>query len=221
MATLTLNANTRKITGRKVRRLREQGIVPIVIYGRGRDPENAQVDSKEFERVLSEGATSQLVQVDLDGEERNILVRDIQRHPVRHFLLHADFYAVNMREKQQVPVPLVGVGVPAGADVEVVLVQALDSVEISALPADIPASIVVDVTGLEGPESDPVTVADLPELPGVEYLTDPSEPIFSLVISRAAFEEEEDELEGELMEGDVEPEVIGRGKDDEDEEFDE
>ncbi len=217
MSVLTLSANARSITGRKVRRLRPEGIVPVVIYGGGDPPRNAQVEDAEFERVLSDGGNSQLVKVDLEGEDFNVLVREIQRHPVRHNLLHADFYTVNMSETQQVSVPLVTVGaVTVSADL--VMVQSMDSVEIEALPADIPALIEVDVSRLESPENPPITVADLPAITGVSYVSDADEPICSLILSRAAISEEEEMEEEELLDTDVEPEVIGRGREEEDEE---
>ena len=214
MSVLKLSASPRTITGRKVRRIRPKGLVPVVIYGGGDAPRNAQVEVAEFEKVLSEGGNSQLVEVDLAGEDYNVLVREVQRHPVRHNLLHADLYTVNMSETQQVSVPLVAIGVrDFGADL--VMVQSMDSVEIEALPADIPAQIEVDVARLETPESPPITVTDLPDIPGVIYISDPEESICSLILSRAAVSEEEMEEEAELMDPDVEPEVIGRGREDE------
>lgn len=217
MSVLTLSANSRSVTGRKVRRLRPEGIIPVVIYGGGDPPRNAQVEDAEFERVLRDGGNSQLVKVDLEGEDINVLVREIQRHPVRHNLLHADFYTVNMSETQQVSVPLVTVGaVTVSADL--VMVQSMDSVEIEALPADIPAAIEVDVSRLETPESPPITVADLPTIAGVSYISDADEPICSLILSRAAISEEEEMEEEELLDTDVEPEVIGRGREEEEEE---
>ena len=217
MSTLTLNAGARSVTGRKVKGLRPQGIIPVVIYGQKRAPQNAQVDAIEFELVLRAGGNSQLVKVDMEGEEHNVLVREVQRHPVRHNLLHADFYAVSMSETQQVSVPLIAIGVTSmGTDL--VMVQAMDSVEIEALPSDIPAGIEVDVSRLESPESPPITVADLPSIAGVSYVTDADEAICSLILSRAAVSEEEEEAEAELLDTDVEPEVIGRGREEDDEE---
>ena len=217
MSVLTLNANRRSVTGRKVRRLRPEGIVPVVIYGGDDPPRNAQVEIAEFEKVLRDGGNSQLVKVELEGEDYNVLVKEIQRHPVRHNLLHADFYTVNMAETQQVSVPLVTVGaITVSADL--VMVQSMDSVEIEALPADIPAQIEVDVSRLETPENPPITVADLPSIPGVTYISDADEPICSLILSRAAISEEELEEEEELLDTDVEPEVIGRGREEEEEE---
>lgn len=217
MATLTLTANARSLTGRKVKRLRPQGNIPVVIYGGDRTPQNAQVEVAEFERVLRDGGVSQLVKVDLEGEEYNILVREIQRHPVRHNLLHADFYAVNMSETQQVSVPLVTVG-ESVVGTDLVMVQTMDSVEIEALPADIPAHIEVDISPLEDPESPPITVADLPSIAGVTYISDLDDPVCSLILSRAAVSEEDEEAEAEMIDPDAEPEVIGRGREDEEEE---
>lgn len=217
MSVLKLSAASRNITGRKVRLIRPQGLVPVVIYGRGEAPRNAQVDVSEFEKVLSEGGNSQLVEVDLEGEDYNVLVKEVQRHPVRHNLLHADLYTVNMTDLQQVSVPLVTVGTrDFGADL--VMVQSMDSVDIEALPADIPAQIEVDVARLETPESPPISVADLPVIAGVTYMSDPDEPICSLILSRAAVSEEDMEEEAELLDPDAEPEVIGRGREDEEEE---
>jgi large subunit ribosomal protein L25 len=216
MSTLTLNATARSVTGRKVKRLRPEGIIPVVLYGREIVPRNAQVDVIEFEQVLHDGGNSQLVQIDLEGEQHNILVREIQRHPVRHNLLHADFYAVSMTETQQLSVPLITFG-GTSMGTDFVMVQSMENVEIEALPSDIPAQIEVHVSSLESPESPSITVADLPDIPGVVYITDPDEPICSLILSRAAISEEEEEAEAELEETDVEPEVIGRGREEEEE----
>jgi large subunit ribosomal protein L25 len=216
MSILKLNASARSVTGRKVKRLRPQGIIPVVIYGRERAPQNAQVDVIEFELVLREGGNSQLVKVDLEGEEHNILVREVQRHPVRHNLLHADFYAISMSDTQQLSVPLIMVG-DTSMGTDLVMVQAMDSVEIEALPVDIPAQIEVDVSRLESQESPSITVADLPSIPGVNYISDPDEAICSLILSRAAVSEEDEEAEAELVDIDAEPEVIGRGREEEEE----
>ncbi len=213
MSDLKLDAQPRTLTGRKVRQLRSQGLVPVVVYGKRQKPMNLQVQARSLERVLHQGGTSQLVQVQVEGgESLNVLIREVQRHPVNHQYLHADFYAVNMAEKQQVEVPVVAVGRPESLATGLMMLQALDSVEVEALPADIPASIEVDVTGLALDE--PITVADLPRLPGVEYLHDPEEVVFTMITTRV--EEEE-----EVVEEAAEPEVVARGKQEEEDEEDE
>ena len=215
MSTLQLAAQPRVITGRKVKNLRAAGSVPIVVYGKNQEPVNLQVDARDFLLTLRDGGTSQLVQVNVEGgEQHNVLIRDIQRDPVRHNLLHADFYAVNMREKQQVSVSVVSVGRAEPVAAGFMMLQAMDQVELEALPTNIPAAIEVDISELSLER--PILVSDLPKLEGVEYLAEESENIFMIITTRA--EEEEEEEEEEILEEGVEPEVLSRGKQEEDEE---
>ena len=215
MSDLKLKAQRREIVGRQVRQLRNQGLVPVVVYGKSQEPENLQVEAFAFDRLLATGGGSQLIQVDIEGVGmRNILIRSVQRDPVRHYLVHADFYAVNMTEQQRVQVPIVPVGKAGNFGAEALVVQALDHVEIEALPSDIPAHIEVDISVLESIDSPPITVADLPVVAGVVYMASPEEAVFSVVQTRAAVEEETAEEEST----EAEPQLIRRGKEDEEDE---
>lgn len=215
MSDLKLKAQRREIVGRQVRQLRNQGLVPVVVYGKSQEPENLQVEAFAFDRLLATGGGSQLIQVDIEGVGmRNILIRSVQRDPVRHYLVHADFYAVNMTEQQRVQVPIVPVGKAGNFGAEALVVQALDHVEIEALPSDIPAHIEVDISVLESVDSPPITVADLPVVAGVVYMASPEEAVFSVVQTRAAVEEETAEEEST----EAEPQLIRRGKEDEEDE---
>ncbi|MCC6454399.1 MAG: 50S ribosomal protein L25 [Caldilineaceae bacterium] len=213
MSVLKLDAQPRSLTGRKVRQLRTQGLVPVVVYGNNQPAVNLQVSARNLETTLRHGGFSQLVQVDVQGGgSHNVLVREIQRHPVSHAFVHVDLYAVSMTEKQRTTVQVVSVGKPTAFLTGFTILQEKDAVEVEALPADIPASIEVDVTALELER--PITAADLPAIPGVEYLDEPAEILFVMLAPRVQ-EEEEEVAEAEGME---EPEVVGRGKEDEDEE---
>jgi large subunit ribosomal protein L25 len=216
MTTLKLEAQPRSIVGRQVKQLRRQGLVPVVIYGKHQAPENIQVDAFTFDRLLGGGAASQLLEVEIEGiGTRNVLIRDVQRHPVRHSPLHADFYAVSMTEKQRVHVPVVATRHPSGLGADLVMVQSLDQVEIEALPADIPAHVEVDISRLDSADAAPITVAELPEIPGVVYISHAEETVFSLIVTRGAAEEEAEEA-AELEAGlEAEPELVGRERDDE------
>lgn len=217
MPELKMTARPRQVTGRKVRRLRQQGWVPVVVYGKDQAPVNLQVSARQLELTLMHGGISQLVQVEVEGgATHNVLVREVQRHPVTRNFLHADLYAVNMSEKQEVSVPVTSVGRPEALAAGLMVLQALDSVTIRALPSDIPGVIEADITHLS-PEH-PITVGDLPSLPGVEYVADPAEHVFSMIATRAAVEEEEaEEVEEEM----AEPEVVRRAREEEEEEEDE
>ncbi|MBX3051778.1 MAG: 50S ribosomal protein L25 [Caldilineaceae bacterium] len=218
MSELKISAQVRTLTGNKVKQLRRDGLVPVVIYGQDREPVNAQVDSIELDRLVQAGGATQLVEVSMENSGmQNVLIREVQRHPVRRNPLHADFYAVNMRVKQQVRVPVISVGELTTAAAGMVLIQSLSDVEIEALPSDIPAHIEVDISVLDGEERDRITVADLPVLAGITFLDDSEESIFSLVASRTESEAEEDELDMLEEDVDVEPEVIGETDEEEDE----
>jgi large subunit ribosomal protein L25 len=205
MSELKLDAQPRTLTGRKVRQLRTQGLVPVVVYGNQQDPVNLQVNARSLDLVMHHGGFSQLVQVNVKGgSNHNVLVREIQRHPVTHHYLHVDLYAVNMLEKQHSSVPIISTGKPAAMEGGLMVLQSNDTVEIEALPADIPASIEVDITALELER--PITVADLPEVAGVTYLNEEHEVLFTLMAPRVA---EVEEVAEEVEEG-AEPEVVGR-----------
>lgn len=205
MADLKLPAQKRTHFGRKVRQLRQKGIVPVVIYGKGQENSHLQVTERNLERVLTHGGASQLFEVEIEGgATTNVLLRDVQRNPVNHRFIHADFYAVNMREKQEVSIQVVGVGQEPEFEVGLMLLQALDSVIISALPADIPASIEVDISELSLENS--ITIADLPAIQGVEYVGEPDEVVFTVVMTR------EEDLDEEIVDDGAEPEVVGEGE---------
>lgn len=212
MSELKIVAQPRDVTRRRVRQLRRDGFVPVVLYGPATEPKNLQVNVRSLERALQHGARSQLVTLEITGDaSHNVLVRDVQRDPVSHAFVHADFYAVDMTQEQQVSITVHGIGEPEALVTGLMMYQALDSVEISALPSAIPARIEVDVTGLTMDDS--ITIADLPQIEGVTYLNEPDETVFTMITTRVEEEEEE-----EVEELELEPEVLGKGGVDEEEE---
>jgi large subunit ribosomal protein L25 len=211
MADLTLDAQPRTLTGRKVRQLRQQGLVPVVVYGNNQTPVNLQVSARNLESTLHRGGFSQLVQVNVQGGGvHNVLVREIQRHPVSHAYTHVDLYAVNMSEKQHTSVPVIGTGKPDAMVTGLTILQEMDVVEIEALPSDIPAQIEVDLAPLDLER--PITVADLPKIAGIASLGEENEHVFILMQPRVV------EIEETPTEVVAEPEVVVRGKQEEEEE---
>ena len=205
MADLQLTASPRTVMGRKVKQLRNQNVIPVVIYGKRLPAEALQVEERSLERVLHSGGMSRLVELAIDGSKtHNALIRNVQRHPVSHRLSHVDFYAVDMSEKQHVNVVIEATGKPSGLAAGLIVLQVMDHVEIEALPADIPAKIVVDITPMTLER--PITVADLPVVSGVSYLAEPDEHVLTLSITRA-------EVEAEAEAAAAEPEVVAvKGK---------
>ncbi len=210
MADLQLAAKPRSVTGRKVRQLRAAGLIPAVIYGKTTPAETLQVEERSIERLLSSGGSSRLVELAVEGSKKhNALVRSVVRHPVTHRLTHVDFYAVNMAEKQQVNISLQASGHPESLVGGLILLQVADQVLVEALPADLPAEVVVDISPLTLER--PITVADLPKLPGVEYLAELDTQLFTLSVTRAEVESEEP------VETEAEPEVVSARREDEEE----
>jgi large subunit ribosomal protein L25 len=210
MSELVIAAQPRTITRRKSRQLRRDGKVPVVVYGPSTEPTNLQVASRALETALQHGAGSQLLKVKVEGGDvHNVLIREIQRDPVSHRFIHADFYAVDMTQEQDVSITVHSIGEADSLAAGFMMYQALDSVDIRALPSNIPAAIEVDISALTMDNS--ITIADLPEIEGVTYLGDPTEAIFTVITTRV--EEEIEEVEGE--EEGMEPELVGEDSDEE------
>lgn len=210
MSELVLEALPRDLQAGKPRHMRREGKVPAVVYGRSQAPVSVIVAERNLEAVLSQGGTSQLVAVKIsDGKPVMVLMREVQRDPITHRPLHADFFAVDMKQKQHVGVPVVGRGKPVTLSSGYMVLQNHEVMQIEALPADIPAHVEVDLTNLSA--DTPIKVSDLPAIKGVSYLLDPEEHVFSLVATQAGIEDETAATE----ESAAEPEVVKRGKEDE------
>lgn len=212
MSKLVLEAQPRDAHARKARHLRNEGLIPVVVYGRQQDPVSLVVAERAIETTLHRGGTSQLVEVQVSGGKgHNVLVREVQRDPINHRLLHVDLYAVRMDEKQHVSIPVSGTGKPLALASGLMILQNHENIAIEALPADLPAMIEVDLTNLSVEQ--PIKVADLPAIKGVAYLVDPDEHVFTMVATQAGLEEE-----APAEEAAPEPEVVRKAKGEEEQE---
>lgn len=155
-----LNAVTRTITGKKVSKLRKQGLMPSSVYGQGMTPISVQIVDKEMEAIFSHVGESGLVELILDGKSLPIIFRNPQYHPLTGNLLHIDCFKVNLKEKITATVPIEFIGESAAVKEGKVLVEVSVEVEVEALPADLPEKIEVDLSKLETIES-MITMADL------------------------------------------------------------
>ncbi|GAB4503199.1 MAG: 50S ribosomal protein L25 [Anaerolineales bacterium] len=212
MEKVVLKAEKREVVGKQVRALRQQGKLPAVIYGRHIQPVNIALDAHSASLALSKLTSSSLVTIDLDGTEYPTLVREKQRNFIKNTLLHVDFLAVSLTEKitANVAIHLEGTA-PAVKDFNAILVTGLTELEVECLPTDLPERIVVDISGLKE-IGDGVYVRDIVVSDKVEVLSDPDELI--VVATAMAAEEVEVAAEGEA----AEPEIIERGKKEEEEE---
>ena len=216
MATAQLSATPRTSSGKgPARSLRSAGRIPGVVYGHAREPQPLTLDTREFEKLLSHiAAESTVIELSLDGQTTKTLIREIQRHPFKRQILHVDFQELVAGEKVQVNIPIVLMGVPEGVRASGgVMDQTLRELSIRVDPSAIPDHIEVDVTGVQIGHSIHVSELSLPE--GVEVLNDPEAPVCVVAAPRAVVEETA--AVAEPVEGEAEPEVIGRGKEVEEE----
>ena len=147
--TLTLEGRARATHGKRVRYLRREGITPANLYGRGMDSVSFQVDTRELEQIVHQGARSALVDLTIDGQQHSALLRALQRHPVTRQPLHAEFFRVQLDQVIQTQVPLHAVGEAPAARLPAALVsQVMHEVTVECLPANIPHAIEVDLSPL-------------------------------------------------------------------------
>ena len=151
MDELELGVAKREILGKKVRFLRRQGITPAHLFGHGIDSLALQCETEDLRRVLRQAGRSRLIALKLGNEKspRNVVLREIQIEPRTGELIHVDFYEVRMAEKVRVDVPVVLVGeAPALRTKENMLSHELNTLSVECLPANIPASVEVDIASL-------------------------------------------------------------------------
>jgi large subunit ribosomal protein L25 len=191
MATLTLEATVRTVLGKKVKRLREAGLVPANIYGHNRPSEAVQIPRRELEQVAREAGSSGMVELRVEGERevRNVLVRRLTYNAVTRRPVHADLYQVRMDEPivAEVPIHLTGEAPAVRAENGNVLAL-LSHIRVRALPGDMPSAITVDLSGLAHVD-DAIAVRDLQLPAGVESLADPDELVTKVNAPRVVAEE--------------------------------
>jgi large subunit ribosomal protein L25 len=171
--TLKLKAEKRKVAGRKVKRLRREGILPANIYGKKVKSCAVQLDLKTFLPVYQKVGETGIVNLGLKGETkaRPVLIHNVQLDPVTDQPLHADFYQVDLKQKVTTEVPVEITGESAAVKEKGgILIQPLTEVEVEALPTELPDKFEVNVTGLKEID-DAVTVGDLKVPEGVKILT--------------------------------------------------
>jgi large subunit ribosomal protein L25 len=219
MASAALNAQPREGTGKgSARKLRAAGRVPAVIYGHGEETRMLSVDAHELVTLFSKiRVENTVITMNIEGESQasQALVREVQRHAYREDVVHVDFYQIHAGEAITVEVPIRLLGNPPGVKAGGVLQHALNEIEVRCMPDRIPTTLDVDISSLE--IGDSVHVSDIPQPEGVEFLIDAERTVCSVMAPTLAVEEEVEEAE--VAEGESEePEVITRGKAEEDEE---
>ncbi len=198
MESQRLSVAPREEKGKATKRLRAEGKVPGVVYGRDVDSKIVSVDNLELTRVFHRAGHTGLIELAV-GEAKpvHVLISELQTNHLGR-IQHVDFHQVKMDEivRTEVPIRLVGEP-PAVFNLGGSLVQVLEEVEVEALPADLPSALELDVSGLEELETN-LSVADLKLPKGVTLLSDEHDMICKIESPRT--EEEMAELDAEMGE---------------------
>lgn len=211
--TYELEAQPRTLVGKKVGRLRRDGIVPISVYGKKRESINLQVPYRTLQVTLSHAGGTHLINLKVNGETQTVLAREVQRDPVKRNILYVDFVAVDKDTRLSAEVPLHFVGEsPAVLNLNGVLLTGTSSITVNTLATQIPEYIEVDLSKLVK-LGDSISVGDL-VLPAGVIAESAEEEMLVRVAAPVAQAEEEEVVEEATS---AEPEVIKRGKADEEE----
>jgi large subunit ribosomal protein L25 len=210
MSDIVVAAEARESRGKnEAKRLRARGRIPAIVYAPGKENVAVSVSPRELAVVFKTGAAENtLVDLELDGKKRKVILKDYQVHPVRPEFLHADFYEVALDKAIHVKVHVELQGIPIGVKRDGGLLEFVTrEIMVSCLPLDIPKKFVVDVAPLEiGGE---VRVASIPMPDKVKVLTD-GDLLLAHVVTKHAEEAVAAPIEGAVVA--AEPEVAKKGK---------
>ena len=209
MDLVNLKLSPRALRGKRVKKLRRNGIVPVHVYGRDMAPEGLQVETQVLRRILPRVGTNIPLSVEIEGEagDHICFVREVQRHPVTEDILHVDFMKVSVTEVVRAAVPVVLLGAaPAVRNLGGTLLQSLQTVLVESLPMNVPPSFQVDVSELDSFEMS-VNVRDISVDPNVTVLTLPDALIARVIPPRV-----EEEVVAEAAAPEAEEEGVAEGE---------
>ncbi|MBP8770233.1 MAG: 50S ribosomal protein L25/general stress protein Ctc [Thiopseudomonas sp.] len=212
MSEFTLNAQARNDLGKGAsRRLRRNAnLIPAVVYGAGKEPASISLETREVAKLLlNDAAYSSILSLNIDGKKENVLIKALQRHPAKSFVLHADFIRVVAGQKLTTLVPVLllnedtCVGAKTGGGD---IFRLATELEITCLPKDLPDAIEVDMANINVGEI--VHLADLTAPKGVEFTAlahDNNIAVASVQAARVNVEVDEDQDQpAEAAEGEAE-----------------
>ncbi|MCU0474602.1 MAG: 50S ribosomal protein L25 [Anaerolineae bacterium] len=209
MTDFSLEAQPRTVTGKKVGQLRRNGLVPMTVYGPKTQPVNLQVAYRPLEILLSKAGGTNLIDINADGKTYTVLVREVQRDVITRKMIHIDLFALDLTAKLKTDIPVRYVGEsPAVQAKQGVLITGPSSLHVELLPSALMEYIEIDIASLKTVGA-AIFVGDLKLGEGIAILNDPEE-LLARVSQTSAARSEVDEAMEEA--GSVEPEVISKGK---------
>jgi len=198
---LNLKVQIRKTLGKKVKSLRQRGVLPAVLYGPGlKNSLSLEINSKEFEKVFGEVGESALISLEIDGKKSLVLVHEVKRDVISGTLIHVDFYQPKAGQEIETKVPLVFKGSAlAVKDLGGTLVRNIQEVHVRALPENLPHQILVDISGLKTFE-DNILIKDLILQEGVKIVRELNYIVAKVVPAQKIKEEGVKPIEEKVVE---------------------
>jgi large subunit ribosomal protein L25 len=209
MNEVILDVELRTVSSRgNLAKLRKDGKIPAVLYGKDIKPELIAVNSKTFISILRTNGTNVIIDLNFKDNRKAVIVKALQEDVLTQNLIHIDFQAISLKNKVEVFVPIHVNGVADGVKkFGGVMEFMLREIKIEALPVDIPKKISIDVSSLK--IGDGISISDLAKIDGVKYVQDPSTLIVHVV--PITIEEEKSDITDTKI---IQPEVISKGKKD-------
>lgn len=163
--------------------------IAAVMYGKNIDSQSLKVKRVDFEKLFSQAGESNLISLDFGDGAINVLVKDVQRDVVKHFITHVDFYQVNMKEKINAEIPLHFIGESkAVRELGGILIKEINEIKVECLPGDLVDHIDVDISALQD-FNDVIKVKDVIMPQGMEILLDLETTVAMIDEPRAQEEE--------------------------------
>ena len=170
MAEYKLKLEKREATGKKLKGLREKGLIPSVVYG-GKEPILVASEYVPTEKVLEKAGYHSPIDLDIEGKKRLVIVKDVAIDPVSRKIMNVEFQAISAREVVEATTPIVIVNFEcseASKTFHFALNQAMEEIDVKAKPADLPKELEIDASGMKEVE-DKITIADIVLPSGVEF----------------------------------------------------
>ena len=206
MERVVIKATKRDVTGKKVSQLRREGKMPGVVYGHHIEPISIVMDAREVTRAMIGLTPSSIVTIDIDGEDHAALIRERQRDYLRNKFIHIDFQAVSRTEKIRARIETVLEGnAPAVKNYNGIVLHEIEYIEVEALPEHLPERFTVDISNLNR-IGDMIRISDMNISDDVTVFDDVNDVIVSISGVKEETEEEEETA------GADEPEVVEKGK---------
>ncbi len=211
MDTIELTADRRELTGKKVRRLRRQGLIPANLFGPKIESVPLQIEAASLHQALVQGGHNAIITVTINGEKNPVtsVVRGLQSDPITDELLHVDLFEIDVTQVITADIPVILIGEsPAAKGQGAVISHSLNSIQVQGRPMDLPRAIEVDISGLAEIDQE-IRLRDLTISDNISLLTDKDQLVVKAARARVVVEEVIQEgveaIEGEVPEEEPAP----------------